>query len=167
MRAKPPYKIGLLAQNAGVPISAVRYYERTDLVRPDLRGRAGYRLYVTAALDKLRAIRAHQRAGLTLRDIGQLLAVAEGRSAPRKIVQPIVATAIGGAGTRATDSSPSAFDAAQLFGNVRADETPQRAKGYVPRGGDIRQAFIAGNSRLTLHRGVTASVAVIPQTVSG
>jgi DNA-binding transcriptional MerR regulator len=85
------YTIGGLARAAGVPTSTIRYYERRGLLMPKGRTRARYRAYGGPELDRLRFIQAHQRSGLTLKDIAQILEVAEGRSAPLEPVQCIIA----------------------------------------------------------------------------
>ena len=71
--------IGKLAREANVPISTIRYYEREGLFAADERSDGNYRLYGTAALERLRFMRAAQGAGLTLGDIRSLL---ECRPAP-------------------------------------------------------------------------------------
>ena len=74
--------IGKLAREAGVPISTIRYYEREGLFAADERSEGNYRLYGSAALERLRFMRAAQGAGLTLGDIRSLLECrAEGGSA--------------------------------------------------------------------------------------
>ena len=70
--------ISELARAAGVPTTTVRYYERADLLMPSARSSAGYRLYGTAALERLRFIRAAQAVGFALDDISALLALETG-----------------------------------------------------------------------------------------
>ena len=65
--------IGALARAAGVPVSTVRYYERTGLLRPGTRSAGNYRLYSPADLQRLRFIRAAHATGFTLDDITHLL----------------------------------------------------------------------------------------------
>lgn len=67
------YSIGQLAHAAGVPISTVRYYERSGLVTPDFRTGANYRGYNAGTLDRLKFIRSAQSTGLSLQDITALL----------------------------------------------------------------------------------------------
>jgi DNA-binding transcriptional MerR regulator len=52
------YTISQLARAAGVPTSAVRYYERIGLLQPHGRTGGNYRLYGKEALERLRFIRA-------------------------------------------------------------------------------------------------------------
>ena len=69
--------IGRLAEQAGVPVSTVRYYERRGLLAPEERSPSRYRLYGPAVLRRLRFIRAAQRSGFTLEDIRRILALRE------------------------------------------------------------------------------------------
>lgn len=87
---EPRYTIGRLAREAGVPASTVRYYERSRLLRPDGRTDGNYRIYGTAALARLRFIRAAQAIGLTLEDITTLLDFRDGRTAPCGEVQTLI-----------------------------------------------------------------------------
>ena len=64
--------IGDVARRAGVATSAVRYYERRGLLRPDVR-RSGQRRYRTATLRRLVFIGMLQDAGLSLDDISGIL----------------------------------------------------------------------------------------------
>ncbi len=87
---EPRYTIGRLAYAAGVPVSTVRYYERSRILRPDGRTEGNYRVYGPEALERLRFIRAAQAIGLTLEDITTLLDFRDGRTAPCKEVQSLI-----------------------------------------------------------------------------
>jgi DNA-binding transcriptional MerR regulator len=69
--------VSALADRAGLSADTVRYYERVGLLPPPARSAAGYRLYEQDAVARLRLIRGAQRAGLRLREIGELLQVAD------------------------------------------------------------------------------------------
>ena len=68
--------IGELAAAGGVNTSAVRYYERRGLMPEPVRI-SGQRRYDQPALARLRTIRAAQQAGLSLDEVGLLLAGAD------------------------------------------------------------------------------------------
>ena len=87
---EPRYTIGRLAREVGVPTSTVRYYERSQLLRPDGRTEGNYRVYGPEALERLRFIRAAQAIGLTLEDITTLLDFRDGRTAPCREVQTLI-----------------------------------------------------------------------------
>jgi DNA-binding transcriptional MerR regulator len=74
--------VSALADQAGLSPDTVRYYERVGLLPEPARSAAGYRLYDPAAVDRLRLIKGAQRAGLRLRDIGELLQVADQGQCP-------------------------------------------------------------------------------------
>ena len=65
--------VGELAEAARVPVSTIRYYERTGLLRPSARSASNYRLYSNEDLERLRFVRSAQATGFTLKDIQALL----------------------------------------------------------------------------------------------
>ena len=74
-------KIGELAETSGVPAKTIRYYEEIGLLPPAEREVNGYRSYDRDALQRLRFVQHAQAAGLTLREISQVLAIrSEGRA---------------------------------------------------------------------------------------
>lgn len=84
-------KIGELARAGGVNVETVRYYQRRGLLAEPPRG-DGPRRYTPADLARLRSIRAAQTAGLTLEEIGTLLALdTADRSAARDIAAARIA----------------------------------------------------------------------------
>jgi MerR family transcriptional regulator, mercuric resistance operon regulatory protein len=67
-------KIGDLAKAGGVNVETIRFYQRRGLLAEPPRIN-GPRRYLPADLERLRSIRAAQTAGLTLDEIGTLLAL--------------------------------------------------------------------------------------------
>jgi MerR family transcriptional regulator, redox-sensitive transcriptional activator SoxR len=65
--------IGEVGERAGVPTSALRFYEREGLIS-STRTEGGQRRYHREVLRRIAFIRAAQRVGLTLDDIRQALA---------------------------------------------------------------------------------------------
>lgn len=65
--------IGQLAEQAGVNIETVRYYERRGLLLEPARTESGYRQYEPAAVARLRFIRRAKALGFTLHEIEELL----------------------------------------------------------------------------------------------
>ena len=84
------YSIGELADLVEVPTSTVRYYERVKLLRPSGRTGGNHRYYGEATLERLRFIRAAQRAGFTLEDISSLLDLRDGSLKPCAEVQTLI-----------------------------------------------------------------------------
>lgn len=70
---KAAMKIGQLAQQAGINVQTIRYYERTGLLNPWSRSPSGYRLYTARDAQQLRFIKRAQTLGFTLREIQELL----------------------------------------------------------------------------------------------
>lgn len=69
--------IGQIAQQAGVAIDTVRYYERERLLQPAGRLASGYRRYGAGELRRLRFILRAKALGFTLADVRSLLALSD------------------------------------------------------------------------------------------
>ncbi len=72
--------IGKLAQEAGINLETVRYYERRGLVPKPPRTPSGYRLFPAETAQRLRFIRHAQELGFSLTEIRELLTL---RVSPR------------------------------------------------------------------------------------
>lgn len=83
MKTPVTLRIGQLAEEAGVSVEALRYYERIGLLPRPPRSRGGMRQYGPRELERLRFIRQAQRNGLRLQDIRELLACRDSRDAAR------------------------------------------------------------------------------------
>jgi MerR family copper efflux transcriptional regulator len=73
------YRVGAAAKYAGVGVQTLHYYEREGLIDPPGRSAAGYRLYSRAMIHRVRAIKRAQALGFTLREIRELIGIAEDR----------------------------------------------------------------------------------------
>jgi len=67
------FTIGQLSKASNTPITTVRFYERSGLLKPTARTAANYRTYDSASLERIRFIRSAQATGLSLGDISELL----------------------------------------------------------------------------------------------
>lgn len=76
----PAMTIGRLAEQAGVNIDTIRYYERNGLLPAPQRRTSGYREYAPADIERLRFIRRSKELGFTLAEIGELLSLTAERS---------------------------------------------------------------------------------------
>ncbi len=65
--------IGELAKKSGVSADTIRYYERLDLVQPQSRSKAGYRLYSPESVRIIRFICNGKDLGFTLAETKTLL----------------------------------------------------------------------------------------------
>ncbi len=75
-------KIGELAERTGVPTKTIRYYEGIGLLPEPEREFNGYRSYGDEMVKRLKFVRNGQSAGLTLREIGQVLEIRSQGRAP-------------------------------------------------------------------------------------
>ena len=71
-------KISELAEQAGVPPSTVRYYERIGLMPSPPRTGSGYRDYDDEAAARLTFVARAKRIGLTLDQIAEVLPIWDG-----------------------------------------------------------------------------------------
>jgi DNA-binding transcriptional MerR regulator len=65
--------IGRLAKAAGLSRSALLYYDRLRLLRPQGRSHGDYRLYTSSDVERLRRICCYRDAGIPLRQIAAML----------------------------------------------------------------------------------------------
>jgi len=75
-------KIGELAAETGVPTKTIRFWEAEGLLPEPDRTPSGYRDYAAAAAERLDFIRHAQTAGLTLKQIRQLLDISDDGTPP-------------------------------------------------------------------------------------
>ena len=74
--------IGRVADQAGVSVDTIRYYERLGLLPKPARTPAGYRTYSPAVINRLALVRNAQRFGFPLRAIAGFLHVRESGGKP-------------------------------------------------------------------------------------
>jgi MerR family copper efflux transcriptional regulator len=75
-----PFTIGRLAQEAGINLETVRFYEQKGLLPKPPRSSSGYRLFPSDTVQRLRFIKRAQELGFSLSEIRELLAL---RMSPR------------------------------------------------------------------------------------
>jgi DNA-binding transcriptional MerR regulator len=76
--------IGALAKATGVPAKTLRYWEAEGLLPAPARTDGGYRDYPVETADRVAFIRHAQSAGLTLRQIGEILAIRDDGHPPAR-----------------------------------------------------------------------------------
>ena len=69
------YRIGDIAQRAGITVAAVRYYERLGLLATAPRTSTGNRRYPPETVERIRFVKQAQTNGLTLAEIRELIAL--------------------------------------------------------------------------------------------
>ncbi len=85
-------RIGQLADSIGMTTEAIRYYEKVGLLASPERTDAGYRIYNSATLERLRFIRSAQTVGFTLGEIGEILALRDNGETPCNHVRGLIAS---------------------------------------------------------------------------
>jgi MerR family transcriptional regulator, copper efflux regulator len=88
MKARPQtLRIGEVAQQGGLTVEALRYYERMGLLPHPPRSTGGLRRYHPDVLDRVRFIKQAQTLGLSLNEIQQLTGNArqKGRGACQRV----------------------------------------------------------------------------------
>ncbi len=75
MRNPESLTIGKVADQGGVKVQTIRYYERRGLLPKPARTAAGYRKYSDDAIRRLRFIRQAQALGFSLSEIEELLSL--------------------------------------------------------------------------------------------
>jgi DNA-binding transcriptional MerR regulator len=81
MTAEQTYRIGELAEVAGVTVRALHHYDSLGLLSPSERTRGGHRLYTAADVERLYRLLALRGIGLPLEDIRSLLDAEDGVAA--------------------------------------------------------------------------------------
>lgn len=89
--ATPPafalLKIGELEAASGVPVKTIRFYEAQGLLQAARRTRGGFRLFHPDAVQRLAFVKRAQRLGLSLQEIGELLAIRDRGQMPCREVK--------------------------------------------------------------------------------
>lgn len=70
--------IGALADAAAVTVETVRFYQRRGLMSEPVRPRGGIRRYTRVDVARVRFIKAAQRLGFSLNEVGELLKLEDG-----------------------------------------------------------------------------------------
>lgn len=83
-------RIGELAAATGVTAKTLRFYEREGLLHEPPRTASGYRDYQAQVADRVRFVKQAQAAGLTLRQIAEILAIRDDGRPPCRHVAVLV-----------------------------------------------------------------------------
>ena len=75
MRNSESLNIGKVADQSGVKVQTVRYYERCGLLPKPARSASGYRKYSDESVRRLRFIKQAQTLGFSLSEIKELLSL--------------------------------------------------------------------------------------------
>lgn len=83
-------RIGELAARLGINPKTIRYYEGIGLLPDPERTAAGYRVYEEDDVERLTFIKTAQRLGITLDEIGEILAFRERGEQPCNYVRTVL-----------------------------------------------------------------------------
>jgi len=70
-------KVSAVAKRASLPARTVRFYADSGLLKPTARGTNGYRFFGPDAVERAQLLRRATRLGVPLREIAEVLQVAE------------------------------------------------------------------------------------------
>ena len=70
-------QIGEVAEQIGLSLRTIRYYEEVGLAVPSARSEGGFRLYVADDVERLRVIMQVKPLGFSLEEIAELLEMVE------------------------------------------------------------------------------------------
>jgi Hg(II)-responsive transcriptional regulator len=82
-------RIGTAAEQAGVNVQTLRYYERRGLLPPPPRRMSGYREFPEDAVRVVRFIKRAQDLGFTLDEVEELLRLRQDRRRDRVRIQAV------------------------------------------------------------------------------
>src|SRR5262245_51274992 len=71
-------RIGRVAQQTGLSIDTIRFYEKQGLLKRSPRSEGGFRLFGAGDIETLKFIRKAQELGFTLNEIRELLILRDG-----------------------------------------------------------------------------------------
>ena len=122
-------KIGEVARRAGVPAKTIRFWESQGLVPAPARTGGGYRDYDPAIAERLAFIRHAQAAGLTLRQILQVLDIRDSGRPPCVHVAAVIAERLSEVEARLAELSRARDQLLVLSGRAAAQD-PADCQGY-------------------------------------
>lgn len=134
----PRMRIGELARRLGLNPKTIRYYEHRGLLPAPARTPSGYRLYGEDDVERLGFIRSAQRLGMTLDEIGEVLALREHGQQPCAYVRQVLRREVAAIDQRVRELRHLRRELTAL--EAMADELPE-APGSICRLVDhVRQA---------------------------
>lgn len=71
------YQIGEVADDVGLSLRTIRYYEEIGLVEPSGRTDGGFRLYTDSDVERLRLVKALKPIGMSLETMTEMLEIAD------------------------------------------------------------------------------------------
>lgn len=78
-------QIGEVANQSGVSVDTVRYYERRNLIKHPVRSTGGFRLFAPETVERIKFIKQAQELGFSLDEIRELLTNGDGINECRRV----------------------------------------------------------------------------------
>ncbi|MDE0805039.1 MAG: heavy metal-responsive transcriptional regulator [Acidimicrobiales bacterium] len=122
-------RIGALADMTGVPTKTIRYWESEGLIPAPARTPSGYRSYSPGAAERLDFIRHSQAAGLTLKQIRQILDISDDGKPPCEHVATAVADRLAEVDARLAELHANRTHLEQLAQRA-ATQDPTNCEGF-------------------------------------
>ncbi|MEN9205707.1 MAG: heavy metal-responsive transcriptional regulator [Thermostichales cyanobacterium DRC_bins_46] len=88
--ALPALLIGEVAAQSGLPVKTIRYYADLGLIPTQGRTEGGFRIFAPEVLQRLAFIRRAQSLGMSLEEIGHVLAIRDQGSPPCEAIQELL-----------------------------------------------------------------------------
>lgn len=114
--------IAAVAENAGVGVETVRYYERRGLIQQPGRRNGAYRRYGLEHVERIRFVKRAQVLGFSLEEIAALLELQDG--ANRALVRRVASARLEQIRARMTDLRRMARVLTHLLTECEAGKTP-------------------------------------------
>lgn len=90
MQARSRMRIGKVAEQTGLSIDAIRFYERSGLLPEPVRTEGGFRLFSDSDVQNLRFLRRAQELGFSLTEIKELIFIRDRRDHTCKKVHDLL-----------------------------------------------------------------------------
>lgn len=131
--------IGQLAEEAGVGVETIRFYEREGLPAVPRRSPSGYRPYPPGAVARVRFLRCARWLGFTLRDAGELLALRDDPDADRADVREKATAKLAAIDERIEELRAMRVDLARLLAACRGNGPAAECPILAPIGEDTHE----------------------------
>lgn len=125
------HTVSSLAKEAGVPVFTVRHYTRIGLISPQYRAENGYRMFGEEDVRHLKFIQNAKELGFTLKEIGDIIDMADHGESPCPLVREIIDSRI-----RETEQKIRRLEA--LVGKMRSARSAwKKMEDSVPNGNSV------------------------------
>lgn len=138
------FQIGTAAKRTGLSVDAIRFYQKSGLLKPPARTTAGYRVFTDAEIRELQFIASGQDLGFSLAEIKELMSLRNenGRACPE--VQLLIRRKL--RDVREKIAALAGLEA-ELSRAMRSCERALKAHAAAPGGCPVIERIAAGKAR--------------------